>query len=234
MTTLQWPADVIVVGPELHDLVRGRQPEFFHAGICLSHVVSCADALVSLSATEQPRAVITSSALPDMALENFVRIVRMMGVATVMVDSADMESSRLRSLAGEVRPIHFPITPNRLSDALRSLPSTTTSADPVVASAGFELDPTSLKVTWRGVHVPLQVRPFDLLRYLVQESPRVVSVHELASECVVASRDGGINSVRTGIGRIRNALADVNPDAAAMLQTVPGYGYRIAEAGVQN
>jgi DNA-binding response OmpR family regulator len=221
---------VIAVGPELNDLVRGRQPEFFHAGICISHAVSCAAALVALSGDERPRAVIASSALPDMGLEEFVRVLRLVGVSAVMVDAAAVDST-MRRIAGEVRAIDLPLTPSRLSHALRSLPTPLPEVAPVVAAAGFELDQNSLTATWHGTLVRLQVRPFDLLRYLVQESPRVVSVQELASECVVASRDGGVSSVRMGIGRIRAALVDAGVNPSDVLQTVPGFGYRVAGAG---
>lgn len=231
MTMLEWPADVIAVGPELNDLVRGRQPEFFHAGICISHAVSCAAALVALSGDERPRAVIASSELPDMALEEFVRVLRLVGVNSVMVDAAGVSDSTLRRIAGEVRPIDLPLTPSRLSQALRSLPSPMPETAPVIAAAGFHLDQNALTATWHGTLIRLQVRPFDLLRYLVQASPRVVSAEELASECVVASRDGGVASVRMGIGRIRAALVEAGVSPSDALQTVPGFGYRVASAG---
>gem|GEM_PF-7102577 len=233
MTTLAWPSEVLAVGPSLGALVKGRHAEFFHAGIAVSHVETCAAALVAMTSDSMPRAIVAASRLPDMSLAEFVRVLGLVGIRPVFVDSATVECAVVARTGSAVHLIEFPVTPMRLSASLRTeacAPAATARDEPV-AVAGLALDPRALRATWHGRLLRLQVRPFEILRYLVEASPRVVSPQELASEMVPGTGDRGIAAVRVAIGRIRIAMAASGVDAPSPLQTIPGHGYRVAEAG---
>jgi DNA-binding winged helix-turn-helix (wHTH) protein/tetratricopeptide (TPR) repeat protein len=98
---------------------------------------------------------------------------------------------------------------------------------------GFVLDRAGCELRRRGVVVPLQRIPLDLLCLLVERRGRLVTREEILERVwgkgVFVDTEASIN---TAIRKIRRALHD-DPDAPRFVVTVPARGYRfIEEVGV--
>ncbi|HSP53406.1 MAG TPA: winged helix-turn-helix domain-containing protein, partial [Cryobacterium sp.] len=102
-------------------------------------------------------------------------------------------------------------------------PALTLTVGPVI------LDPQSFRVKVDGKFVALTPREFQLLKYLMHESPRVVTAEELTAGHGIYD-DGSVAGTRVALGRLRKKLQAASPEAAAILETVRGLGYRVAES----
>ncbi|MFM2417502.1 MAG: hypothetical protein RL385_2225 [Pseudomonadota bacterium] len=94
------------------------------------------------------------------------------------------------------------------------------------AFSEFVLDTRLFQLRRGGLHVPLEPKVFDVLRYLVEHADRVVTKHELlnalwrgesVSESVLPTN---VNALRRALGQERGARAPI--------ETVHGRGYRFA------
>jgi DNA-binding winged helix-turn-helix (wHTH) protein/predicted ATPase len=90
----------------------------------------------------------------------------------------------------------------------------------------FVLDTRLFQLRRGGLHVPMEPKVFDVLRYLVEHADRVVTKHELldalwhgesVSESVLPTN---VNALRRALGQERGARAPI--------ETVHGRGYRFA------
>lgn len=92
----------------------------------------------------------------------------------------------------------------------------------------FSLNPREYRLTRNGQPIALSPRPFDLLVALVTRAGRLVTREELLRE---VWKDAVVeqSSLNAAISVLRQALGD---DAATLIETVPGRGYRfIAPVG---
>jgi eukaryotic-like serine/threonine-protein kinase len=96
---------------------------------------------------------------------------------------------------------------------------------------GFEMDPINRVLTSGGKPISLHSRTFDLLRYMVRNSGRLLIKDELMNAIWgdTAVEEGNLTQ---GVFLLRKALAASQPDGAKMIVTVPGRGYRF-EAQVE-
>jgi two-component system OmpR family response regulator len=111
----------------------------------------------------------------------------------------------------------------RIQNLLRRCGEPSTQPRPI---GGFHLDvPARRLLDDRGREVALTRGEFDLLAALLEARGRVVSRADLSE---IISPEGGTvcsRSVDTLVSRLRRKLAD-DPRNPALLQTVPGVGYR--------
>lgn len=94
--------------------------------------------------------------------------------------------------------------------------------------SSFSLNRAEYRLTRHGQPVALSPRPFDLLVALVTRAGRLVSREELLRE---VWKDATVeqSSLNAAMSVLRQALGD---DAGALIETVPGRGYRfIAPVG---
>jgi DNA-binding response OmpR family regulator len=95
---------------------------------------------------------------------------------------------------------------------------------------GFSLDTVRRELTRGDEAVPLTLREFDLLHFLVRHPGQVFSRGELLGRVWGAAFDGYEHTVNSHINRLRTKI-EADPREPRIIQTVWGVGYRFtAEA----
>ncbi|GHC78917.1 DNA-binding response regulator [Nocardiopsis terrae] len=92
--------------------------------------------------------------------------------------------------------------------------------------ADVELDERACVVRRAGHPVPLSRTEFDLLRYLMLNSGRVLSRPQIIDEVWSEGYSGGSNIVDTYVGYLRRKLGAHGPN---LIQTQRGFGYALRE-----
>ncbi|RXZ72423.1 response regulator transcription factor [Agromyces albus] len=90
------------------------------------------------------------------------------------------------------------------------------------------LDPQAFKVSIGEATVTLTPREFLLVQCLMQASPRVVRVEELA-RALATYDEGSIAATRVLVTRVRKKFETAAPESSHLLETVRSIGYRINE-----
>jgi DNA-binding winged helix-turn-helix (wHTH) protein len=93
----------------------------------------------------------------------------------------------------------------------------------ILAFGAFEVDPKRRTLTCQGKRVPLLSRPFDILLFLIVARDRVVSREEMQT-AIWPAQIVTSNNINVQVSALRRVLAQ--HDAAEMIITVPGRGYR--------
>lgn len=88
----------------------------------------------------------------------------------------------------------------------------------------IELDPAGLHVYVRGQMLKLPLREFQLLRYLMQNTNRVVSRQQILHE-LWGDEHSDTNTLSVHIKRLREKLRVVEGNCCT-IDTVRGLGYR--------
>src|ERR1700686_2104871 len=90
----------------------------------------------------------------------------------------------------------------------------------------FEVDLRAGEIRKNGLKIKLQEQPFQVLTFLLQNSPNLVAREDLRKrlwdEDTFVEFDHGLSNA---IGRIREALGD-SADNARFIETLPKRGYR--------
>lgn len=97
-----------------------------------------------------------------------------------------------------------------------------------VQAAGLELDRLARTARWHGQTVELTGREFALLEYLVRSPGHVFTRAQILEHVWGYDFDPSTNIVDQCVRRIRSHLGDVDAsgDAAAVIESVRGVGYR--------
>jgi DNA-binding response OmpR family regulator len=123
------------------------------------------------------------------------------------------------------KPFHFPELVLRIRALARRRPD---AHGQIYRAAGIELDPMRRTVTRAGKQIDLSAKEFGLLEALIRAAPRVLSAERLLQEVWDENADPFTRSVQVTIGRLRRKLGEPQ-----VIQTIPGAGYRIANAPPQ-
>lgn len=83
------------------------------------------------------------------------------------------------------------------------------------------------RVTARGQEVNFTPKEYDLLHFLASSPDKVFSREELLRDVWKYDFFGDIRTVDTHIKRVREKLNRISPEAAAMITTVWGIGYKL-------
>jgi DNA-binding response OmpR family regulator len=103
------------------------------------------------------------------------------------------------------------------------------SGSAVLAFGGFSLDIARRELKRGDQSVPLTLREFDLLHFLVRHPDRIFSRSELLAHVWGSGFDGYDHTVNSHINRLR-AKVEEDPQEPMLIQTVWGLGYRFAAA----
>jgi two-component system OmpR family response regulator len=95
---------------------------------------------------------------------------------------------------------------------------------PELRCGEIALDTRNARVTLAGIPVKLTSHEFRVLSYLMHHRGRVVSQAELTEHIYAQDLDRDSNTVEVFIARLRRKLG------AATIETVRGFGYRIAHS----
>ncbi len=101
------------------------------------------------------------------------------------------------------------------------------SGSAVLAFGGFSLDIARRELKRGDRTVPLTLREFDLLHFLVRHPDRIFSRSELLAHVWGSGFDGYDHTVNSHINRLR-AKVEQDPQDPMLIQTVWGLGYRFA------
>lgn len=151
------------------------------------------------------------------------------GVPIIMLTGkGGLGAKRVGFDAGADQYLVKPVEPDELSMWVKSLLRRLAldhGEDKVLRAGDCVLDAKAHRVTWEGVAMPrLTVKEFDLLYFLVQKRPRVMSREEILSQ--VWKTITVDNVIDVHLHNLRKKLA---PALADRIQNIPGKGFRFIE-----
>jgi DNA-binding response OmpR family regulator len=109
----------------------------------------------------------------------------------------------------------------RRVETLRTAPS----ADALLHFGAWQLDSSRRELRRDGATVPLTLREFDLLHFLVRHPGQAFGRHELLARVWGAGFDGFEHTVNSHINRLRSKI-ETDPREPRCIVTVWGVGYR--------
>ncbi|MFM1652765.1 response regulator transcription factor [Brevibacillus sp. B_LB10_24] len=115
----------------------------------------------------------------------------------------------------------------RRSSATAYLRTDTVASHTILVFQDLTIDHDAHKVTANGQEINLTPKEYELLYYLAQSPDKVFSREELLKDVWHYDFFGDLRTVDTHIKRLREKLNKVSPDAAQMIATVWGVGYKL-------
>ncbi|WP_017728108.1 response regulator transcription factor [Halalkalibacterium ligniniphilum] len=103
---------------------------------------------------------------------------------------------------------------------------TDTQAKDVLVFPYLTIDNDAHRVTVEGKEISLTPKEYELLYYLAQSPDKVFSREQLLKDVWNYDFFGDLRTVDTHIKRLREKLNRVSPEAASMISTVWGVGYK--------
>lgn len=91
----------------------------------------------------------------------------------------------------------------------------------------LKVDPTRYEVTWQGQHIDLKPREFALLSLLVQNAGRAFTRQQLLDLAWPEDMACGIGSDRTVDVHVARIRAKLGQEAARLIRTISGVGYKL-------
>ncbi|MGE5701476.1 MAG: response regulator transcription factor [Clostridia bacterium] len=115
----------------------------------------------------------------------------------------------------------------RRASATAYLKTDTVSSHSILVFPELTIDHDAHKVLASGQEVNLTPKEYELLHYLAQSPDKVFTREELLKDVWHYDFFGDLRTVDTHIKRLREKLNKVSPDAAQMISTVWGVGYKL-------
>jgi len=97
----------------------------------------------------------------------------------------------------------------------------------VIDVGPLKVDPTRYEVTWQGQHIDLKPREFALLSLLVQNAGRAFTRQQLLDLAWPEDTACGIGSDRTVDVHVARIRAKLGQEAARLIRTISGVGYKL-------
>lgn len=114
----------------------------------------------------------------------------------------------------------------RRSSTTKFLQTDTQSKDIIIVQ-NLMIDNDAHRVTVDGKEINLTPKEYELLYYLAQSPDKVFTREELLRDVWKYDFFGDLRTVDTHIKRLREKLNKVSPDAAKLIATVWGVGYKL-------
>ena len=178
----------------------------------------------------RPALIVLDVMLPDM--DGFAVTERLAAdrvkVPVLFLTARDAVEDKVRGLTlGGDDYVTKPFSIEELVARIRAL---LRRADPVAESGplvfvDLELDEETHEVRRAGTTVELTATEFRLLRYLMQNAPRVLSKAQILDHVWQYDFGGDANIVETYVSYLRRKVDGIGPP---LIQTVRGVGYRLA------
>lgn len=229
----RWPLRVLAIDSTARLSVDPADAALNH-GIELSPYSDGLAALLGMS-QEDPDVILAPTDMRSVGLIPFIdAVVAWSDIPVIVGVGAHPDAAELASRAVEHGARSLLALPFRAADLLlairnvgftshRDRPARVLSAGPIV------LDPQAFRATADGVVVPLSLREFQLLHYLLAHSCEILSPAKLAQECGENGKTS-TDAVRTSMSRLRDKLEQACPGAGRHVETVIGFGYRLRDA----
>ncbi|WP_209122527.1 response regulator transcription factor [Alkalihalobacillus sp. BA299] len=113
----------------------------------------------------------------------------------------------------------------RRSSSTKFLQTDTGSKD-ILVFPHLTIDNDAHRVTVEGTEINLTPKEYELLHYLALSPDKVFSREQLLKDVWNYDFFGDLRTVDTHVKRLREKLNRVSPDAASMISTVWGVGYK--------
>jgi DNA-binding response OmpR family regulator len=229
---IRWPYRVIAVESASRILISREHDRLLASGIDLRPYPDGASALLNLM-VEDPGAVVAPTDLIGVNFLRFIRTIVGRSDIPVIIGLTGHEDSHQHAFhgleAGARGLIRLPADPDELASAIRRLGLTRTESAASLRYGSISLDPQAHQVRVSGWVVRLSPREFALLKYLLAEAPRVVSVAEIAAVIGYSEQVDGSVRARKYVERLRRKLGEAATGQPAVLETVRGLGYRLVD-----
>lgn len=197
---------------------RGHQVDFAYDGISGMH----------LALTRELDAMVVDWMLPGMSGVDLCRRLRDEAdtrVPILMLTGRDTLDDKLRGFeAGADDYLVKPFALPELEVRLQALDRRSRAAPRVLRVGDLELDPETRVARRAGRSLEVQGAAFEILRLLLERSPKVVSREELESR-VWGDEPPETDVLRTHVYTLRREID--HPFGSALLRTVRGVGYQI-------
>jgi two-component system, OmpR family, KDP operon response regulator KdpE len=191
---------------------------------------------LKLAAAKAPDAILLDLGLPDMDGKAVIAQLREWTTVPIVVVSArDQEKEKIDALdlgADDYvdKPFGIGELLARLRTALRH-GAHTVGEQTTFSAAGLVVDVLAHTVTRDGQPIKLTPKEFELLTVLVRNSGRVVTHKQLLMAVWGPAHAHDVQYLRVFVGQLRQKIG-VSIDAADLIQTEPGVGYRFVEVAI--
>ncbi len=193
-------------------------------------VVARGDEALEMLVPMDPDLVILDLGLPDMSGYEVLEAIRAVSTVPVVVVSArDRETDKICALdRGADDYLAKPFSTGELMARIRSVTRRTGVGDPMPVIAqvgGLRIDSGRRTVTVDGHDVKLTPKEFDLLRFMVANSGRVLSYRTIMRGAWgLESEDAQL--LRVHMSNLRRKINE-HPAAPRHILTEPGVGFRL-------
>jgi two-component system OmpR family response regulator len=176
----------------------------------------------------RPALIVLDVMLPDM--DGFAVTERLAAdrvkVPVLFLTARDAVEDKVRGLTlGGDDYVTKPFSIEELVARIRALLRRTVGEDGPMVFADLELDDQTHEVRRAGTTIDLTATEFRLLRYLIQNAPRVLSKAQILDHVWNYDFGGDANIVETYVSYLRRKIDGIGPP---LIQTVRGVGYRLA------
>jgi DNA-binding response OmpR family regulator len=230
---IRWPYRVIAVESPSRILISCGHDHLLASGIDLRAYPDGPSALLNLM-VEDPGAVVAPTDLVGVNFLRFIRTIVGRSDIPVIIGMAGDEESHQHAFhgleAGARGLISLPADPDQLTSAIRRLGLARTESAASLQYGPISLDPQAHQVRVSGKVVRLSPREFALVKYLLAEAPRVVSVAEIAAVIGYSEQVDGPVRARKYVEKLRRKLSEAATGQRAVLETVRGLGYRLIDS----
>jgi len=219
---------ILVIDDEAQ-IHRFLKPALEAAGYEVERAETAAEGL-RIAAGRAPDAVLLDLGLPDMDGQEVLQRLRAFSEVPVLILSArEREAEKITALdSGADDYLEKPFSVGELLARLRAClwrRLTQQGAQPVFSAGPLSVDLLKHEVRVDGAVVALSRREFDLLAMLARNPGRMMTHRQLLVAVWGPAHVEDVQYLRVYIGQLRNKLGD----AAALIMTEPGIGYRLRE-----
>jgi DNA-binding response OmpR family regulator len=190
---------------------------------------------IEIAQKERPDLIVLDLMLPEMDGLEVCRSLRREGdVPIIMLTARDEEVDRVVGLelgADDyvVKPFSVRELLARIKTVLRRVQTSLPEVSAVLRVGGLTLKPDRHEALWREDLLPLSTLEFDLLHALMRHPGQVLSREQLLSQVWGYEYHGDSRTVDTAVKRLRAKLRAAHDEAAEMLVTVRGVGYKLSD-----
>lgn len=183
-----------------------------------------------LAAARGPACILLDLGLPDMdGKEMLERLRAFSHVPVIVVSARDREAEKIAALdAGADDYVEKPFGLAELLARLRAATRRALMAEvpaPTIATGPLVVDLEHRLVRVNGVQIPVTPREWELLAALARDLGKVVTQRRLLTEIWGPAHVEDSQYLRVYVGQLRQKLGE----AARLLRTEPGVGYRLLD-----
>ena len=192
---------------------------------------------IDINRKERPDLIVLDLMLPGRDGLEVCRSLRREGdVPIIMLTARDEEVDRVVGLelgADDyvVKPFSVRELLARIKTVLRRAQPSAPAPSTVLRAGGLTLNLERHEALWQDDLLPLSTLEFDLLHALMRHPGQVLNREQLLSQVWGYEYHGDSRTVDTAVKRLRAILREAHPEAAKMLVTVRGVGYKLSDDG---